>query len=155
MSIHGPSQSLPEHRASHRMAQYSKTIVHHMQKHVGVGIICAVAYFDPGNWSVDLQAGSDFGYRPMLMSFALIEVSLQTLAIRLGYLAELLGSAIGLCLIFPRLPLYASVILTAVDVLVFLLFADPSRGNGRPVKVFELVIIGLSQPNAIYAATQD
>lgn len=57
----------------------------HITRHVGVGLICAVAYFDPcvsfpaasplcrqgssiefnyrGNWSVDLQAGSDFGYK--------------------------------------------------------------------------------------------
>jgi metal iron transporter len=56
----------------------------HLTKHVGVGIICSVAYFDPyvplfwcpfspqnssvafasrGNWAVDLQAGSDFGYK--------------------------------------------------------------------------------------------
>lgn len=55
----------------------------HVSKHVGVGIICSVAYFDPyvpfscplspqsssvaftsrGNWGVDLQAGSDFGYK--------------------------------------------------------------------------------------------
>ncbi|KAI3622271.1 transporter smf2 [Moniliophthora roreri] len=172
MSIHGPSQNLPEHRASHRIAQYSKTIIHHVRKHVGVGIICAVAYFDPGNWSVDLQAGADFGYRPMLFVILLSGLDLAShcrlllhdhpthprlvrravlyplyvcaeVAIVCTDLAELLGSAIGLCLIFPRLPLYAGVILTAVDILVFLLFADPSRGNGRPVKMFELVIIGL------------
>jgi hypothetical protein len=56
----------------------------HITRHVGVGIICSVAYFDPylsllfpfflqclnvcfftsrGNWSVDLQAGSDYGYK--------------------------------------------------------------------------------------------
>jgi metal iron transporter len=26
-------------------------------------MVCAVAYFDPGNWGVDLQAGSQFGFR--------------------------------------------------------------------------------------------
>jgi hypothetical protein len=30
---------------------------------MGPGIIAAVAYFDPGNWSVDLQAGSQYGYK--------------------------------------------------------------------------------------------
>ena len=54
----------------------------HITKHVGVGVICSVAYFDPyvffpgflcchvgahlilsGNWGVDLQAGSDYGYK--------------------------------------------------------------------------------------------
>ncbi|GLB36450.1 putative natural resistance-associated macrophage protein [Lyophyllum shimeji] len=167
-----------------------RTPANHVRKHAGVGIVCAVAYFDPGNWSVDFQAGSNFGYRPML--FVLLVASLgamvlQTLACKLGCvtgldlashcrlllhdrpkhtrlirhmvlyplyvlaeiaiistdLAELLGSAIGLCLIFPKLPLWAGVLLTATDVLIFLLFADPSRGQGRPVRVFEFVIIFL------------
>ncbi|KAF9452557.1 Nramp-domain-containing protein [Macrolepiota fuliginosa MF-IS2] len=168
---------------------FSATI-HHLRKHVGVGIICAVAYFDPGNWSVDLQAGSSFGYRPMLfviLMAGLGAIVLQTLATRLGCvtgldlashcrlllhnrtrrprlvrwlvlyplyvlseiaiistdLAELLGSAIGFCLIFPKLPLYAGVLLTAADVLVFLAISDPYKGQGRPVKTFELIIVGL------------
>lgn len=58
-------------------------------------------------------------------------------------LAELLGSAIGLCLLFPKLPLWAGVVLTAVDVLVFLSISDPSRSEGRPVKMFEYTIIAL------------
>ncbi|KAF8078297.1 natural resistance-associated macrophage protein-domain-containing protein [Lyophyllum atratum] len=166
------------------------TVVDHVRKHVGVGIVCAVAYFDPGNWSVDLQAGSNFGYRPMLFVLLMAGLGamvLQTLACKLGCvtgldlashcrlllhdrpkhprlvryavlyplyvlseiaiistdLAELLGSAIGLCLIFPKLPLWAGVVLTAADVLVFLAFADPSRGQGRPVRVFEFIVIAL------------
>ncbi|KAF8898422.1 natural resistance-associated macrophage protein-domain-containing protein [Infundibulicybe gibba] len=141
-----------------------------------------------GNWSVDLQAGSNFGYRPMLfvlLMAGLGAIVLQTLACRLGCvtgldlashcrlllhnhpkhprlvrrlvlyplyilsevaiistdLAELLGSAIGLCLIFPRLPLWAGVLLTAADVLVFLVFSDPSRAQGRPVRIFEYTIM--------------
>lgn len=52
----------------------------HLSKHTGVGFVCAVAYFDPsvisiprfmlpsdktlsGNWGVDLQAGSEYGYK--------------------------------------------------------------------------------------------
>ncbi|RDB29515.1 Manganese transporter pdt1 [Hypsizygus marmoreus] len=166
------------------------TVVHHMRRHVGVGIVCSVAYFDPGNWSVDLQAGSNFGYRPMLFVILMAGIGamvLQTLACKLGCvtgidlashcrlllynrpthtrlirrlvlyplyvvseiaiistdLAELLGSAIGLCLIFPKLPLWAGVVLTATDVLVFLVFADPSRGQGRPVRTFEFIIMTL------------
>ena len=57
-------------------------------------------------------------------------------------LAELLGSATGLCLLFPALPLWTGVLLTAVDVLVFLIVGDPSRSS-RPVKAFELVMITL------------
>ncbi|THV06068.1 Nramp-domain-containing protein [Dendrothele bispora CBS 962.96] len=168
----------------------AKTLVHHLQKHVGLGIVCAVAYFDPGNWSVDLQAGADFGYRPMLFVLLLSglgAIVLQTMSCRLGCvtgidlashcrlllhdhpkhpklvrrailyplyvcaeiaiistdLAELLGSAVGLSLLFPKLPLWTAVLLTAFDVLIFLFFADPSRGEGRPVRLFEFIIMGL------------
>lgn len=58
-------------------------------------------------------------------------------------LAELLGSAIGLCLLFPTLPLWAGVVLTAVDVIVFLSISNPSSNEGRPVKIFEYTIIAL------------
>ncbi|KIJ21508.1 hypothetical protein PAXINDRAFT_104681 [Paxillus involutus ATCC 200175] len=164
-----------------------RTVWYHLRRHVGVGIICAVGYFDPGNWSVDIQAGASFGYRPMLFVILLagiIAIVLQVLAARLGCvtgldlaahcrilfhdhprhprlvrwlvlyplyvlcevaiistdLAELLGSAIGLSLLFPNLPLWAGVLLTGVDVFVFLIVGDPSR-TGRPVRLFELVII--------------
>jgi metal iron transporter len=53
-------------------------------------------------------------------------------------LAELLGSAIALNLLFPKLPLWGGVLLTAFDVLLILAFADPIQG--RPVRAFELVI---------------
>lgn len=68
---------------------------------------------------------------------------LSEIAIISTDLAELLGSAIGFCLIFPKLPLWAGVVLTAADVLVFLAFSDKSRNQGRPVKVFEYTIIAL------------
>jgi Mn2+/Fe2+ NRAMP family transporter len=55
-------------------------------------------------------------------------------------LAELLGSAIGLTLLFPKLPLWSAVLLTGVDVFIFLIIGDPSR-TGRPVRLFEIVII--------------
>lgn len=58
-------------------------------------------------------------------------------------LAELLGSAIGLCLLFPTLPLWAGVVLTAVDVIVFLSISNPSSNEGKPVKIFEYTIIAL------------
>ena len=53
-------------------------------------------------------------------------------------LAELLGSAIALNLLFPKLPLWAGVLLTSFDVLLILAFADPL--HGRPVRSFELII---------------
>ncbi|KDR84835.1 hypothetical protein GALMADRAFT_233253 [Galerina marginata CBS 339.88] len=186
---HSPPQSYSS-RAKTRVHHGAQTLVHHLKRHVGVGIICSVAYFDPGNWSVDLQAGSSFGYRPMLfviLMAGLGAIILQTLACKLGCvtgldlashcrlllhdhprhpklvrrlvlyplyvlseiaiiatdLAELLGSAIGFCLLFPKLPLWAGVILTAADVLIFLSFSDPTRGQGRPVRMFEYTIIGL------------
>ncbi|KAI0768573.1 natural resistance-associated macrophage protein [Trametes elegans] len=178
----------PSSRA--RLVHSARTIVRHVTKHVGVGIICSVAYFDPGNWSVDLQAGSLFGYRPMLFVLLMAGLGamvLQSLAFKLGCvtgldlaahcrvllydrprhkrlirftvlyplyvlceiaivstdLAELLGSAIGLCLIFPSIPLWAGVLITASDVLIFLILGDPSRGHGRPVRVFEYTVMAL------------
>lgn len=56
-------------------------------------------------------------------------------------LAELVGSAIALCMIFPKLPLWGGVLLTAFDVLFILALGDPLRG--RPVKMFEYLIAAL------------
>ena len=58
-------------------------------------------------------------------------------------LAELLGSAVGFCLLIPKLPLWGGVVLTAADVLIFLSISDPSHSQGRPVKMFEYTIIAL------------
>ncbi|KAH7883847.1 natural resistance-associated macrophage protein-domain-containing protein [Phlebopus sp. FC_14] len=191
----------------------SRVVCNHLRRHVGVGLVCAVGYFDPGNWSVDLQAGATFGYRPMLFVIllaGLFAIVLQVLAARLGCvtglgtsrhlytlvpekadsysldlashcrvllhdhpkyprlirylvlyplyimceiaiistdLAELLGSAIGICLLFPKLPLWAGVLLTGVDVFIFLVIGDPSR-TGRPVAiVFVCFIILLVRVN--------
>ncbi|KAH8981466.1 natural resistance-associated macrophage protein [Lactarius hatsudake] len=133
-------------------------------------------------WGVDLQAGSEFGYKLLFVVLlaGLFAVILQGLACKLGVvtgldlaahcrllfydrpkhpklfrwlvlyplyalsevaiistdLAELLGSAIDL--LFPRLPLWAGVLLTGFDVLLILAFADPL--HGRPVRSFELII---------------
>ncbi|KAL5534599.1 hypothetical protein ACEPAG_1062 [Sanghuangporus baumii] len=168
----------------------SRTFIHHMKHHFGIGIVCAVAYFDPGNWSTDLQAGSEFGYKLLFVVLlaGLGAVVLQILSSKLGCvtgldlashcrlllhdhprypvlvryvflyplyilselaiistdIAELLGSAIGLVLLIPRLPLPIAVLLTALDVIFFLAIGDPSKGNGkRPVRIFEFVIISL------------
>ncbi len=56
-------------------------------------------------------------------------------------LAELLGSAIALCLLFPALEIWHGVLITAFDVLLILAFGDPLRG--RPVRVFEIIIAAL------------
>ncbi|KAG6811361.1 hypothetical protein H0H92_007790 [Tricholoma furcatifolium] len=63
-----------------------RTIWHHLKRHTGVGIVCAVAYFDPGNWGVDLQAGSQYGYSLLFIVLlsGLFAVFLQVLASKLG-----------------------------------------------------------------------
>ncbi|KAF7360583.1 Manganese transporter pdt1 [Mycena venus] len=57
-------------------------------------------------------------------------------------LAELLGSAIALCLLFPRLELWHGVLITAFDVVILLALRDPLRST--PVKMFEILIAGLA-----------
>lgn len=162
-------------------------VYHHARTHTGVGIVCSVAYFDPGNWGVDLQAGSQFGYSLLfcVLLAGLLAALLQVLAGRLGVvtgldlashcrlllhdrprhkmlwrwgvlyplyvlseiaiistdLAEMLGSAIALVLLFPSLPLWAGVLLTASDVMLLLAFDNPLRT--RPVKMFEYLITAL------------
>jgi metal iron transporter len=86
MSEHPPSPTQPPFDSKNKLRSirtWAKEARIHVTKHVGVGIICAVAYFDPyvslflrflpqgpssafipsGNWAVDLQAGSEFGYK--------------------------------------------------------------------------------------------
>ncbi|KIK30057.1 hypothetical protein PISMIDRAFT_20916 [Pisolithus microcarpus 441] len=137
-------------------------VYHHARTHTGVGIVCSVAYFDPGNWGVDLQAGSQFGYsllfcvllagllllhdRPrhkMLWRWGVLYplYVLSEIAIISTDLAEMLGSAIALVLLFPSLPLWAGVLLTASDVMLLLAFDNPLRT--RPVKMFEYLITAL------------
>ncbi|KAG5732397.1 Manganese transporter pdt1 [Termitomyces sp. T112] len=174
-------------RLGERVKSVAQMVVHHFRSHTGVGIVCAVAYFDPGNWGVDLQAGSQYGYRLLFVVLlaGIFAVFLQVLASRLGCvtgldlashcrlllhsrpkhtllyrwiglyplyvlsevaiiatdLAELLGSAIALCMLFPKLQLWHGVLITAFDVFILLLFGDPLRG--RPVRMFELTIAGL------------
>ncbi|TFK21529.1 natural resistance-associated macrophage protein [Coprinopsis marcescibilis] len=177
----------PRRPWSERLKQAGKTTLHHLKKHTGVGAVCAVAYFDPGNWGVDLAAGSQFGYRLLFVVLlaGIFAVYLQILASRLGCvtgvdlaghsrlllynrpknprlwrwlalyplyvlaevaiiatdLAELLGSAIALCMLFPRLELWHGVLITAFDVIIILAFQDPLRG--RPVRWFEALIAAM------------
>ncbi|KAG9079609.1 hypothetical protein FRC06_007629 [Ceratobasidium sp. 370] len=174
-----------------RFKAWSKTskdfAVVHVTRHVGPGVLASIAYFDPGNWSVDLQAGSKYGYKLLFVVLlaGLGAILLQTMAARLGCvtgldlaqhcrlllhsrpkhklwfrrallypmyvvceigiiatdLAELLGSAIGLCLLIPAIPLWAGVLITSVDVIFVLAMAPTS--SGRPVRAFELLLMSL------------
>ena len=56
-------------------------------------------------------------------------------------LAELIGSATALCLLFPTLPLWAGVLITASDVLALLAIRDPL--GHHPVRYFEALIAGM------------
>ncbi|KZP29358.1 natural resistance-associated macrophage protein [Athelia psychrophila] len=172
-------QQEQRHPSSQHLKDASSVVVKHATKHTGVGIVCAVAYFDPGNWGVDLQAGSVYGYKllfvvllaglfavflQLTMPYALDLAShcrillhsrpkhkllnryllhyplyiIAEIAIISTDLAELLGSAIALCLIWPALPLWAGVLLTAGDVIFILALGDPL--GGRPAKMFEWLI---------------
>ena len=74
--------------------------------------------------------------------------ALSEIAIISTDLAELLGSAIALSMLFPKLPLWAGVLLTASDVLFLLALRDPLRG--QPVRVFELfiaILVSASRPH--------
>ncbi|KAF7791103.1 hypothetical protein EIP86_002064 [Pleurotus ostreatoroseus] len=182
-----PGRTSAMRRLASRVRDGVRTVYNHTLRHTGVGIVCAVAYFDPGNWGVDLQAGSQYGYKLLFVVLlsGIFAVFLQILASRLGCvtgldlashcrlllhdrprhklfyrwallyplyllseaaivatdLAELLGSGIALCLLFPKLPLWAGVLITASDVLVFLALKDPL--GGRPVRLFELIIAAM------------
>jgi metal iron transporter len=62
--------------------------------------------------------------------------ALSEIAIITTDLAELIGSAIALNMLFPKLQLWQGVLITACDVLVLLALRDPLRG--KPVRAFEL-----------------
>ncbi|WRT65463.1 uncharacterized protein IL334_002406 [Kwoniella shivajii] len=57
-------------------------------------------------------------------------------------LAELLGSAIALNLLFPKLPLFAGVLITAADVMIVLVFFRSDSGR-QGMLLFEIVIVSL------------
>ncbi|KXN84964.1 Manganese transporter pdt1 [Leucoagaricus sp. SymC.cos] len=181
-----PASQPPQQSQTSWFRTAGVTLFRHI-RHTGVGVVCAVAYFDPGNWGVDLQAGSLYGYRLLFVVLlaGLFAVFLQVLASRLGCvtgldlashtrlllnnrskhprlvrwlalypiyalseiviiatdLAELLGSAIALCMLFPELQLWHGVLLTAADVLLILAMGDPLRG--RPVRMFEFLIAAM------------
>ena len=80
----GPPQVEAEQskwQVKNRLRKAYDVVILHLSKHTGVGFVCAVAYFDPyvcprlclvlfhcltpssGNWGVDLQAGSGYGYK--------------------------------------------------------------------------------------------
>ncbi|KAM0792841.1 hypothetical protein ACM66B_002607 [Microbotryomycetes sp. NB124-2] len=66
---------------------------HRLKRHaafIGPGVIASVAYIDPGNWSTDLAAGSQFGYSHLfiILLAGLIALLFQILATRLGTVSD-------------------------------------------------------------------
>src|SRR6516165_4862822 len=110
----------------------------------GPAYLVSVGYMDPGNWATDLEGGARFGYQllwVLVMSNAMA-VLLQTLSARLGIvaacdLAEVLGAAIGLNLLF-HIPLLLGVLLTAADTLLLLWF---QTFGIRTIEAFVLALI--------------
>ncbi|KAG9127978.1 hypothetical protein FRC07_006572 [Ceratobasidium sp. 392] len=98
-----------------------------------------------GNWSVDLQAGSQYGYKLLsgaaLSLIASFSTKAQVMVSPCTAIPDLLGSAIGLCLLIPAIPLWAGVLITSVDVIFVLAMAPTS--SGRPVRAFELLLMSL------------
>jgi metal iron transporter len=68
--------------------------------------------------------------------------ALAEIAIIATDLAELLGSAIALNLLFPKLPLFAGVLITAADVMIVLIFFRSDNGR-QGMMLFEFVIVAL------------
>ncbi len=134
----------------------------------GPAYLVSVGYMDPGNWATDLEGGAKFGYRllwVLVMSNAMA-VLLQTLAGRdlaqacretyprpVTYalwglceiaiaacdLAEVLGAAIALNLLF-HVPLLMGVIVTAADTLLVLWF---QRYGIRTTEAIVLALISV------------
>ena len=128
----------------------------------GPGFLIAVGYMDPGNWATDIAGGARYGYT--LLSVVLLAnvmaIVMQALAVRLGVvtgrdlaqacreqygrragmalwaLAEVLGSAVALQLLFG-LPLLVGVVITVADVLIVLLL------KRRGFRYVEAIVAGL------------
>jgi metal iron transporter len=62
-------------------------------------------------------------------------------------LAELLGSAIALCMLFPALQMWHGVLITSFDVIFLLAMKDPL--SGRPARMFEGLVAILVSGNSL------
>jgi manganese transport protein len=136
---------------------------------VGPAVIASVAYMDPGNFAVNIEAGASFGYALLWVVLVanVVAMLFQALSAKLGVvtgqslaghcrrhfprpivyllwviseigamatdLAEFLGGAIGLMLLF-KLPLLASLLIVAVVTYAMLLL------QGRGFRPMELLI---------------
>jgi manganese transport protein len=142
---------------------------------VGPAVIASVAYMDPGNFAVNIEAGAGFGYLLLWVVLVanVVAMLFQALSAKLGIvtgqslaghcrrrfpppvvyamwvmsevaamatdLAEFLGAAIGLGLLFG-LPLLASLVVVGVAAYAMLLLQD--RGF-RPMEIMISGFVGI------------
>jgi hypothetical protein len=66
-NTHEPNKFPQKRSFGFNLPHVAKVVRTHFLKHVGAGLVASVAYFDPGNWSVDLQAGSEYGYKMLFV----------------------------------------------------------------------------------------
>jgi manganese transport protein len=142
---------------------------------VGPAVVASIAYVDPGNFAINIQAGARYGYDLLWVVFAanLIAMLFHALSAKLGIvtgrnlaemcrekfppavvwamlivsefaamatdLAEFLGGAIGLALLF-HMPLLAGMAVTAVITYGILMF---ERTGFRPIELIVSVLVGV------------
>jgi manganese transport protein len=142
---------------------------------VGPAVIASIAYMDPGNFAVNIEAGASFGYTLLwvVLLANVVAMLFQALSAKLGVvtgqslaghcrrhfpkpivyflwvvseigamatdLAEFLGAAIGLGLLF-KLPLLASV--CAVAILTYAMLLLQGRGF-RPMELLIGAFVGV------------
>src|SRR6266581_4530437 len=102
----------------------------------GPGYLVAVGYMDPGNWATDLAGGARYGYTLLSVIMVSNFMAILLQAIAACDLAEVVGAAIALNLLF-HIPLLWGVILTALDVLIVLFL------QGRGFRYVEALVIAL------------
>jgi manganese transport protein len=127
---------------------------------LGPGFLISVGYMDPGNWATDIAGGSRFGYTLLFVIMAsnlmaterdLAQMCHQSYGPRVSYalwigaeiaiaacdLAEVIGSAIALNLLF-HIPLFYGVLITGTDVLLILLL---QRWGFRYIEALVIALI--------------
>ena len=142
---------------------------------VGPAVVASIAYVDPGNFAINIQAGARYGYDLLwvVLGANLIAMLFHALSAKLGIvtgrnlaemcrdhfppvvvwgmlvaselaamatdLAEFLGGAIGLALLF-HMPLLAGMAVTAVITYGILTF---ERSGFRPIELIVSVLVGV------------
>ncbi|KAI9648098.1 hypothetical protein NHQ30_002727 [Ciborinia camelliae] len=169
-----PQASLPL-----RYAQRVAELLWKFAKFIGPGAIISVAYIDPDNYQSDLTAGAKFKYK--LLSAALstklgcvtgmdlaqmnrahlhpwLNIALYILAeaaIICTDIGQVIGTAIALNLLNPKITLTAGCVISVSDTLFILLFYKPD-GSIRRLRVFEIlfqscaILGGNLMPHTIY-----